>query len=106
MKVLLDENLPHALRRLLKGHDVSTVRFKRWDSLRNGSLLAAAKEEGFDVLLTMDGGFAHQQNPTLLPVAVVILSAPSNAMEDLVPLVPEMIAALDRLVPRTISHVG
>ncbi len=105
MKVLLDENIPHALRTRITGHDVYTVRHKRWDRIRNGSLLALAGSEGFDVLVTMDAGFAHEQNSAALPVAVLILSAPSNRPEHVLPLAPKISAALDGMMPRTISHL-
>ncbi|HEX4134270.1 MAG TPA: hypothetical protein VHY84_06580 [Bryobacteraceae bacterium] len=36
MKVLLDENLDHRLRRHLGSHEVFTVSFKGWNGLKNG----------------------------------------------------------------------
>ena len=54
MKVLLDENLDHALRKLLGPHEVVTVTYMGWTSLQNGALLRAAEESGMDVLLTGD----------------------------------------------------
>src|ERR1051325_5480022 len=105
MKILLDENLPHVLRKLLTGHEVFTVQFKQWDRIRNSSLLTLAAGEDFDVLMTMDAGFAHEQNPATLPVAVLIISARSNRPEVLTPLVPEILQALDQLAPRTVGYV-
>ena len=40
MKILLDENLPHAFRRLLPGHEVFTTAFMGWTGLESGELLA------------------------------------------------------------------
>ena len=76
MKVLLDENLPHAVRHLLPGHDVYTVKWLGWTSTRNGALLRRAAENGFDVMLTLDNGVPYQQNLETLPIAVVVMSAP------------------------------
>jgi predicted nuclease of predicted toxin-antitoxin system len=105
MKVLLDENLPHVLRKLLPGHEVFTVQFKQWDSIRNSALLQMAARDGFDVLLTMDAGFAHEQNLQALPIAVVLIGAQSNRPEVLSALAPKIIKALDELTPKTLSRV-
>ena len=52
MRVLLDENLDHALRKLLAPHEVATVTYRGWAGLKNGELLQAAENDGFDVFLT------------------------------------------------------
>ena len=105
MKVLLDENLPHGLRAALAGHDVFTVQYLGWSGMRNGVLLAQAATAGFDVMVTMDNGVAYQQNLATLPVAVVVLTAASNDMADLRPLVPRLLQAIDSIAPRTIITI-
>ncbi len=84
MRVLLDEHLPVNLATRITGHEVSTVRAQGWVGLKNGELLATAAAAGFDILLTNDRGIEHQQSLTGLPLAVVILDAPSNKIADLV----------------------
>jgi predicted nuclease of predicted toxin-antitoxin system len=86
MKVLLDENLPHRLRSLLVGHDVYTVSYMKWSGIENGELLDRAAADGFDVLLTNDNGMPYEQNISSLPCALMVLKAPSNALEDIMPL--------------------
>jgi hypothetical protein len=54
LKVLLDENLDHRLRKSLAAHEVFTASYKGWDGLKNSSLLQAAEDDGFDVLVTGD----------------------------------------------------
>jgi hypothetical protein len=54
VKVLLDENLDHALRTLLGRHEVLTVTYMGWTGLKNGELLQAAEESGIEVFLTGD----------------------------------------------------
>ena len=54
MRVLLDENLDHALGKLLGPHNVATVTYMGWAGLWNGDLLEAAEKEGFQVFLTGD----------------------------------------------------
>ena len=105
MKILLDENLPHELRKHLAGDDVFTVAYMGWSGTVNGALLQQAADAGFDVMITMDNGVAYQQNIQTLPVAVMILSAPSNDIDDLLPLVPKILVRLGTLSPRTIVRV-
>jgi hypothetical protein len=62
VKVLLDENLPHLLRTNLGDHDVFTVRYKGWASLKNGELLKTAEDDGFDVFITGDQTLSYEQN--------------------------------------------
>jgi hypothetical protein len=75
LKVLLDENLDHALRKLLDPHEVATVTYMGWASLKNGELLQAAEANGFDVLLTGDQTLAREQNLSGRRLAVIALSA-------------------------------
>ena len=75
MKVLLDENLDHRLRKLLGAHDVYTVDYMGWAGLRNGELLRIAEANGFEVFLTGDKNVAYQQNLAGRRMAVVTLSA-------------------------------
>ncbi len=64
MKVLLDENLDHRLRKHLGSHDVITASFRGWGGLENGKLLEAAEGDGFEVLVTGDKTFSYEQNLT------------------------------------------
>lgn len=60
MKVLLDENLDHALRKLLGRHEVVTANYMGWAGLQNGTLLLKAEENGIDVLLTGDQTLSYE----------------------------------------------
>ena len=106
MKLLLDENMPHGLRTRLTGHDVATTKFMGWGGLKNGRLLAAASAAGFDALLTTDKGIEYEQNPSALPMAVVIIDAPSNDFNTLIAFLPRVLVALNHLKPRSVTHVG
>jgi hypothetical protein len=57
------------------------------------------------VLLTADQNVAHQQNLGALPVAVVILVAPTNRIESLRLLMPTLLQTLQTLAPRQLVHV-
>lgn len=106
MKLLLDENLPHAFRHFIAGHDCYTAKYMGWDGLKNGRLLAAAAAEGFDAILTTDQHVAEQQNLAMLPLAIVILQTPTNALEDLRPLLGRLLDALNVLQPRSVVVVA
>ena len=104
MRILLDESVPGRLGALLVGHEANSVQRRGWAGIKNGKLLALAATE-FDVLLTADKGIEHQQNLATLPIAVLIVLARSNRMEDMAPAVPAILAALSELQPRSIRKV-
>lgn len=99
MKLLLDENLPKRLKNDLSDHDIITVRERGWDGLKNGELLKAMIDEGFDALLTFDKNLEHQQNFQTYPIAVLVLVGETNQYEKLKPLVPEIRRVLGSLEP-------
>jgi len=106
MKVLLDENLPHELRPLLMPmHDVFTVSFLGWSALENGDLLSQAASDGFDALVTKDQGIEHQQNLDSLPLSIVVMHAKTNKIDDLHPLVPDLLSALASLKPHSLVNI-
>lgn len=105
MKLLLDENLPHQLRHELPGHDCYTVAFMGWGGIENGELLRRAASASFDALLTKDANVQYEQNLVHLPLAVIILHAPSNDIDDIRPLMPALLQSLVSLPPNTMTHV-
>jgi hypothetical protein len=64
-----------------------------WASIKNGELLALASGR-FDVFVTADRNLSHQQNVRTLPIAIVVLQAKANRLADLLPLVPDLMAAI------------
>ena len=105
MRVLLDEQLPRQLAEHLVGHDVRTVQQQSWAGLKNGVLLNEAEAAGFFVLVTGDQNLEHQQNLAKRTLGVVVLSAASNALEDLLPLVAATLAAIDSVQPGQVIPV-
>ena len=103
MKVLLDENLDHRLRRNLGSHLVFTASYMGWDGLKNGQLLRAAEDQGFDVLVTGDQSIAYEQNLTGRRLAIVALSSVEwriieNYLE-------EIVGAVDGAIPGSFRAV-
>jgi predicted nuclease of predicted toxin-antitoxin system len=105
MRILLDESLPNDLARLILDHQVSTVRHEGWTSVTNGKLLALAATK-FDAFITADRNLEFQQNLAKLPIAVVILLARKNRVQDLEPLLPQLAEVLNHLAPRTLRTVS
>jgi predicted nuclease of predicted toxin-antitoxin system len=105
MKLLLDENLPHKLRLEIPGHDVLTVLFMGWLGIENGELLALAAKTGFDTVLTTDRGMEYEQDSGNRPVSVIIIRAQSNAIEDIRPLIPQLLKALENPTPKSLVKI-
>jgi len=59
VKVLLDECLPQDLRHALLGHEVHTAQWAGFQGMKNGDLLRASEDAGYQVLLTVDRGGFH-----------------------------------------------
>ena len=106
MRVLLDEQLPRQLAREIGGHDVSTVQQRGWAGLKNGELLRVGADAGFEVLITADRNMQFQQNLSQSRLGIIWLIAPSNALEDLLPLVPSLLATIPTASPGQLLRVG
>jgi hypothetical protein len=106
MKLLLDENLPHQLRLEIVGHECSTLAYMGWNGVENGELLRHAVSASFDAVLTKDANMEYENNLVNLPIAVVVLHAASNDIDDIRPLLPALYRALTNLPPKQVTHVG
>jgi predicted nuclease of predicted toxin-antitoxin system len=104
VRVLLDECLPRRLKRELVGHDVKTTPEMGWASKRNGELLALAVSR-FDVFLTADRNLSYQQDLAGLDIAVIVLAAGGNRLDDLRPLVPQLLEMLPTAKRRAVTVV-
>jgi hypothetical protein len=78
MRVLLDECLPWRLKGHLHGHEVMTV----------------------------DSNLAYQQHLVGLPFAVVVVTARSNRLPDLMPIVPQILEHLETAGPGQVIRVA
>ena len=105
MRIVLDECLPRRLTRELPGHETRTVQQMGWSGISNGKLLSLICGR-FDAFITVDSNLASEQNLSSLPLAVVVLRAPSNKIEDLRPLLPLLLATLAFLKPGEVRIVG
>ena len=105
MKILLDECIDERLRLSFEEHDCQSARFAKLAGLKNGQLLAAAETAGFAVLLTVDQNMPSQQNLRNRRLSVIVLSASTNRLRDLWPLVPAVKAALTSIRPGEVVTV-
>ena len=97
MRLLLDENVSWRLRRYLSVvHEVWTVAYRGWDGIRNGRLIDLAEQE-FDVLITLNKSIPPQQNISRRNIAVIVLLVKNSELDELLPLVPKILDALDQI---------
>lgn len=96
MKILLDESLPVRLAREIRGHKVVTVEQAGWTGKKNGELLKLA-ESKFEVFITIDQNLQYQVNLLRAKIPIIVLSAKTNRMDDLKPLVPRILTSLNGL---------
>jgi hypothetical protein len=94
MKLLLDECLPRKLKNHLPGHECYTVPEAGWAGKKNGDLLLLAEKSGFDIFLTLDRGVEYEQNLEGRKIAVILVSAKSSRLADLLPRIPVILTAL------------
>ena len=90
-KILLDENLPVALRHLLSEFEVVTVQFQGWSGKQNGELIQLI-DGRFDVFLTGDKNLRYQQRIETRKIAIVEL--PFTRLRSLEPLLEKIRAAI------------
>ncbi len=104
MRVLLDACVPRGLGKDISGHEVRHAPEMGWGDLDNGDLLDAMADR-FDVLVTVDKGIPSQQRISGRPVGVAVLRAKTNRLQDLLPLVPKLLALLPEIEAGTIHEI-
>jgi predicted nuclease of predicted toxin-antitoxin system len=105
VRLLLDECVDRRLARDLVGHSVSTVPRRGWAGIKNGELLALAEKE-FDVFITVDRKIATQQDLTKFKIPVLLLRTRTNRLEDIRPLIAELLKTVDRARAGILTTVG
>lgn len=98
MRILLDENFPVDFATLLVGHGVATthVHSLGWSGIKNGELLRRANSV-CEVFVTLDRNLVFQQNINGLLFGIVIVSARSNRVADLIPHIKSIVEAANRV---------
>lgn len=104
MRLLLDEDVPHALRRYFPEHDVRTVQYMGWSGKSNGELLALARDE-FDAFVTLDQRIPYQRNITSADVAVIVLIPGTDSIDVSRTLVPQILECLSIVSRGEVVHI-
>lgn len=107
MKILIDECVPRDLKYHLEsqGRECLTVQEMGYSGKKNGELLALA-ENNFDVFLTLDKNVQYQQNLTNRNIAILLVGAKSNDMDDILPYLPACFVALATIKAGQVVRVG
>lgn len=105
MKVLLDECVPRKLRSAIANHEVRTVTESGWSGVKNGALLTLAEVE-FDVFLTVDQNLIFQQNLQRCNIGIILMVARNNRFKTLLPLMPQVNAAIDVVKRGELTRIG
>jgi predicted nuclease of predicted toxin-antitoxin system len=99
MKILLDECLLVDFRHSFPGYEAHSVEWAGLKGKKNGELLQAAEDGGYQVLLTVDQGIPRQQTTGGRKLSIVPIRSRTNQMEDLLPLAPAIIKVLNFIQP-------
>ncbi len=105
MKILLDECLPKKLKHEFAAHEIKTVPEMGWAGKKNGELLKLMTGV-FEVFVTSDQNLSYQQRLDDLPIAIIVLCAVSNRLNDLQALMPEVIKTLEQVKIGDFIEVG
>lgn len=92
MKIILDENLPRALKRYLSAYEVTTVQEQGWAGVKNGELMV--KIDGvYDIFITSDKNLKYQQNLTRKSIAIIEL--PTNRLKILATIIGKILTEVE-----------
>ncbi|MSV28835.1 MAG: hypothetical protein EXQ52_08820 [Bryobacterales bacterium] len=103
MFVLFDQATPVPIRAYLEGHTVRTAAQQSWERLKNGDLLTAAEEAGFDILLTTDKNMRYQQNLSGRKIAILVLGR--QQWPQLQPHIQRVVEAVNAATPGSYGEV-
>ena len=95
-KLLLDESIPRRLAKSFpSSFEIKTVQEMGWGGTKNGELLSLAGANDFVALVTADKNIEYQQNTDHLPCAIIVLDATRTRLQDLIPLIPRVVALFE-----------
>ncbi len=102
MKIIIDECVPHIVKRRLPERQIKTVQEMGWSGAKNGELLDLV-EQTFEVFITSDKNLRYQQN--LRNRAIAILLLPSNQIPIVENLLPQIDEALEVIKPNDFIEI-
>jgi hypothetical protein len=97
MKIIIDECVPHIVKKRLPNRQIKTVQEMGWSGEKNGELLKLV-EADFDVFITSDKNLSYQQNLENRTIAILLL--PSNQVPIIENMLPQIDEALENILPK------
>jgi hypothetical protein len=97
MNIIIDECVPHIVKKGLPNRRIKTVQEMGWSGEKNGELLKLV-EADFDVFITSDKNLSYQQNLQNRTIAILLL--PSNQVPIIENLLPHIDEALENIKPK------
>ncbi len=94
MKIIIDECVPHIVKKRLPEREIKSVQEMGWSGVKNGELLKLLAEE-FDVFITSDKNLSYQQNLSERSFAIIVL--PSNQVPIVESLLPQIDETLENI---------
>ena len=104
MRILFDQGVPKKLRRHLPSHEIKTAYEAGVNELENGALLRWA-QDSFDILISTDANIRYQQQLPDYDIALLVLRAFTNALEDYLPLVPQILEKLETIQAGEVAYL-
>ena len=106
MRIVLDECVNPRVKRLLEGkHDVFTVLELGWGGSPD-HILVKRLQEGCEAFLTIDRGFEHEHDLSLLGYGIVIVHVARNRLAHYEAIREKIILALSSIKAGEVVHVG
>ena len=102
MKVFLDACIDPRVREAFPGHEIRTAAELGWERLKD-NVLVGQLQGRFDVLVTTDQGFEHQQNLKALRFGILIIHVSRNKVEYYRPIFEQMSDAAARIKSGEVS---
>ena len=94
MKIIIDECVPHIVKKHLPQREIKTVQEMGWAGVKNGELLKLVEAE-FEIFITSDKNLRYQQNLQNRKIAILLL--PSNQIPIVKNLLPQIDEELERI---------
>jgi hypothetical protein len=107
MRIVIDEDIPASLTPRFRsgGDSVSHVEDLGLRGKHNGVLLAAISGSA-DILVTGDTNLGHQQNLKDLNLAIILVRPPRLVVDQIIPLIPEVVAAFATAQRHAVTTIG
>jgi predicted nuclease of predicted toxin-antitoxin system len=101
VKILFDHNVPAFLKQVLP--HAQTAYEQGWQTLSNGDLLSAAEDAGFELLVTLDRGFATEHNMLGRTISIAIIRPKSQARTAMLDVTAELATQVKMIAPGSVT---